>query len=95
MFFERSYLHPIDGTAIDEGRKLSDAISEGVADGRHRHDYVQLVASRLHEHVEQSHRTSVGLQRSLLLAIDDSHFLANLGFFVVVEDVWHLRDKTS
>lgn len=40
---------PIDCAAIDNRRKFSDSISEGITDWRHAKDYVKLLPYNLHQ----------------------------------------------
>ena len=60
-------MEPVDGAAVDEGRELAEAGAEGVPDGTHRQHDVQLVATALHKHVEESDGRAVRLLRLLTL----------------------------
>ena len=56
-------MEPIDGAAIHERRKFAESISEGVSDGTHGQDDVQLVTNAVDEEVEQRGRRTVSLTR--------------------------------
>ena len=61
------YLEPIDGAAVDEGREFAEPVSEGVSDGTHGKNDVELVAAPLDEVVEESDRRLVSLLRLVSL----------------------------
>ena len=51
---------PIDGAAVDERGELAQPRAEGVADGRHAQDHVQVGAALLDEEAPQPARAGVG-----------------------------------
>ena len=61
------YLEPINGAAVDEGREFAEPVSEGVSDGTHGKNDVELVAAPLDEVVEESDRRLVCLLRLVSL----------------------------
>lgn len=42
-------LEPVDGTAVDEGWELSQAISKGISNGAEGHDNVKVVFAAIHK----------------------------------------------
>lgn len=57
-------LQPVDGAAVHQRGELADPGAEIVADRRHRHHHVQVLAHRLHEEVEECHRAAIRLYGS-------------------------------
>jgi len=57
-------LQPVDGAAVHQRGELADSGAEAVADRRHRHHHVQVLAHRLHEEVEERNRAAVRLHGS-------------------------------
>lgn len=86
-----SYLKPIDGTTVDQRWKFSDPIAKVVAYRRHDYYDVQLIARYLNEKIEQSHRASVRLHRSIPLSVYLPHLLAYLGQFISGEYIRYLQ----
>lgn len=78
----RPRLQPVDGAAVDEGRELADPRAETVADRRHRHHDVQVLAHGLHEEVEERHRAAVRLQGS---------FQVHFSYFILFRKIVHLE----
>ena len=85
------YLKPIDGTTVDQRWKFSDPIAKVVAYRRHDYYDVQLIACYLNEKIEQSHRASVRLHRSIPLPVYLLHSLAYLGQFISGEYIRYLH----
>jgi len=54
-------LQPVDGAAVHQCGEFAVSVAEAVADRRHSQHYVQMFTHRLHEEVEESHRTAVRL----------------------------------
>ncbi len=52
----QSYLEPIDGTTIDEGREHSKAVSERISDGTHGQNNVEVLANSFNEEVVHCQR---------------------------------------
>lgn len=53
------YLKPVNGTAVDKGWKLAQAISKGVSNRTEGHDNVQVLSTACHEEGKQSQRTQL------------------------------------
>jgi len=51
-----SYLEPVDGTAVDEGRELPQSVPEGVSDGGECDDDVKVLLDAVHEEGEHGER---------------------------------------
>lgn len=52
---------PVDGAAVDQGRKLSESLPEDVSNGTHHQDDVEEVSALVHEHVKERHQRPVCL----------------------------------
>ena len=52
-------LEPVDGTAVDEGRELSESVTERVTDGREGDDDVEVLTAAIHEEGKQRQGTEV------------------------------------
>ena len=85
-----THLEPINGTAVDERRKLPQPVPEGVTDGTHRQHDVQLIATALNEEIEERHRRAVGLFRLVALPVELSHLRADLLLLVERKQVGYL-----
>lgn len=44
-----TYLKPVNGTAIDEGWELSQAISKGISNGAKGHHDMKIIFAAIHE----------------------------------------------
>jgi len=65
----RPRLEPVNSAAVDERRKLAQPVAERVADRTHCQYDVQLVATALYEHIEQSDQRTVRLFRPVFLPV--------------------------
>ena len=61
------YLEPVDGAAVDEGGEHADSIPEGISNGTHGQDHVELLSHSIHKEVEERQRCTVRLLRLLPL----------------------------
>ena len=59
LFYGLSYLEPINGAAVDEGRELSQSVPEGVSNGTEGNDNVKVLPTAIHEESKQGQRTEV------------------------------------
>lgn len=57
-------LQPVDSATVHQRGELADPSAKTVADRRHRHHHVQVLAHRLHEEVKECHRATVCLYGS-------------------------------
>lgn len=60
------YLEPVDSTAVDERRKLAQAISEGISDWTEGHNNVKVFFAAIHKEGEESQRTQLQILISSL-----------------------------
>mmetsp|Transcript_13243 Transcript_13243/g.37393 ORF Transcript_13243/g.37393 Transcript_13243/m.37393 type:complete len:219 (+) Transcript_13243:4609-5265(+) len=78
---------PVDGAAVDQRGELSEAVTEGVADGAQADRHVQVLLGSVNEVLPQLLRT---LQGQLLLLRSHSRGLDHSSPLVVREHVGHL-----
>lgn len=62
-----AYLEPIDRTAVDERRKLTQPVTERVADRRKCDDEMKILATAIHEKRKHGQRTVVGVGAHFLI----------------------------
>ena len=55
----KTYLEPVDGTAVDERRKHSHSASERITDGTHSQHHMKVGSNALNEEVVHCQRSSV------------------------------------
>ena len=53
------YLEPVDGAAVDEGGEHAEAVAEGISNGAHGEDHVEVLFDPLNEEVV--HREGSGI----------------------------------
>ena len=49
-----SHLEPVNGAAVDEGGELPQPVPEGIPDGAHGQDHVEVVLAAADKEVEES-----------------------------------------
>ena len=49
------YLEPVDGTAIDKRRELSEPVAERLSNRTHGKHNMQLISATLNEHIKERH----------------------------------------
>ena len=64
----RPHLEPVDGAAVDERGELPQSVPEGVPDGAHGQDDMEVVLAAADKEVEQSKRGEVCI---LALSLSD------------------------
>ena len=56
-----SYLEPVDGTAVDQGWKLSHTVAERISYWTEGYNDVEVLATSVHEECEQRQRTEISV----------------------------------